>query len=151
MEELDAIENQTSNRLTKFAFAAVVFAIIGLGDSIYLTVKHFADEKVPCSLITGCEQVLTSEYAEIYGIPTAAFGAFAYFLAFALALLAAFGNRKMWLLYGLLTVGMFAFTAWLLYLQGVVIEAFCQFCLLSAITTTVLFIIALASKFWKYR
>lgn len=151
MEELDALENQTSNRLTKFAFAAVVFAVLGLGDSIYLTVHHYTNEQVPCSIITGCEQVLTSEYAEIAGIPTAAFGAFAYFLAFCFALLAGFGNRKMWLLYGLLTIGMFAFTLWLVYLQGMVIEAFCQFCLLSAITTTVLFLIALASKFWKYR
>lgn len=151
MEELDALENQTSNRLTKFAIAAVIFAIIGLGDSIYLTVHHYTNEQVPCSIITGCEQVLTSEYAEFYGIPTAAFGILAYFLAFALALLAAFGNRKMWLLFGLQTIGMFGFTLWLIYLQGVVIEAFCQFCLLSAITTTVLFFIALASKFWKYR
>lgn len=151
MEELDALENQTSNRLTKFAIAAIVFAIIGLGDSIYLTVHHYTNEQVPCSIITGCEQVLTSEYAEFYGIPTAAFGVLAYFLAFCLALLAAFGNRKMWLFFGLQTIGMFAFTLWLIYLQGVVIEAFCQFCLLSAITTTVLFLIALASKFWKYR
>lgn len=151
MEELEVIENNSSKSLTRYAFAAVLFAIIGLGDSIYLTVHHYTNEQVPCSIITGCEQVLTSEYAEIGGIPTAAFGAFAYFLAFCLALLAGFGNRKMWLLYGFLTVGMFAFTLWLVYLQGMVIEAFCQFCLLSAITTTVLFFIALASKFWKYR
>lgn len=151
MQELDALENKTTKRVSKFAWAAVLFALAGLGDSIYLTVKHFADEKVPCSIITGCEQVLTSAYAEIYGIPTAMFGAVAYFLAFALALLAAFGNRKMWLIFGLQTVVMFLFTLWLLYLQAFVIEAFCQFCLLSALTTTVLFIIAVVSKFWKYR
>lgn len=151
MEELEAIENNSSNRLTKFAFAAVIFAVIGLGDSIYLTVHHYTNEQVPCSIITGCEQVLTSEYAEIGGIPTAAFGAFAYFLAFCLALLAGFGNRKMWLLYGLQTIVMFAVTLWLVYLQAFVIGWFCQFCLLSAISTTVLFLIALASKFWKYR
>ncbi len=149
MEELDAIENQTTGSVSKFAWAAVVFALIGLGDSVYLTVQHFTDEKVPCSIINGCEQVLTSEYAEIFGIPTAAFGAIAYFLAFSLALLAAFGNRKTWFFYGLLTFLMFLFTMWLVYLQAFVIEAFCQFCLLSALTTTVLFVIALVSKFWK--
>ena len=151
MEELEALENKTSNRVTKFAFAAVVFAILGLGDAVYLTVHHYTNEKVPCSIITGCEQVLTSDYAEFYGVPTAALGAIAYFLAFCLALLAGFGNRKMWFFYGLLTLTMFVFTLWLLYLQGIIIEAFCQFCLLSAITTTVLFIIALASKFWRQR
>jgi uncharacterized membrane protein len=151
MDELDAIENKTTGGLSKFAWAAVVFALIGLGDSVYLTVQHFTNGKVPCSIITGCEQVLTSEYAEIFGIPTAAFGAAAYFLAFCFALLAAFGNRRMWLLYGLLSVVMFLFTIWLVYLQAFVIEAFCQFCLLSALTTTILFIIALVSKFWKHR
>lgn len=151
MEELDAIENKTSGGISKFAWAAVIFALIGLGDAVYLTVHHYTNEKVPCSLITGCEQVLTSEYAEMFGIPTALFGAFAYFLAFCLALLAAFGNRKMWFVYGLMTTVMFIFTVYLVYLQGIVIEAFCQFCLLSALTTTVLFIIALVSKFWKQR
>lgn len=153
MKEFETIENQTagSGSVTKFAWAAVVFALIGLGDAVYLTVQHFTNEKVPCSLITGCEQVLTSEYAEIFGIPTAAFGAFAYFLAFAVALFAAFGNRKLWFIYGLLTAVMFLFTIWLVYLQAFVIEAFCQFCLLSALTTTSLFVIALVSKFWTYK
>jgi uncharacterized membrane protein len=150
MDEPEVIEDRAPKSLVKFAWAAAAVALVGLGDAVYLTAKHFTDEKLPCSLITGCEQVLTSEYAEIFGIPTAAFGALAYFLAFSLALLAAFGNRKMWLFYGLLTVVMFLFTVWLVYLQAFVIEAFCQFCLLSALTTTLLFIIALISKFWKY-
>ncbi|MEO6589197.1 MAG: vitamin K epoxide reductase family protein [Pyrinomonadaceae bacterium] len=149
MEELDAIENQTTDNVSKFAWAAVIFALIGLVDAVYLTVHHYTNEKVPCSLITGCEQVLSSDYAEFFGIPTAAFGASAYFLAFCFALLAAFGNRKMWFAYGLLTAVMFVFTCYLMYVQGLVIEAFCQFCLLSALTTTILFVIALVSKFWK--
>ena len=151
MGEFESIENKAAGGVAKFALAAVVIALVGLGDAVYLTVQHFTSEKLPCSLITGCEQVLTSEYAEFYGIPTAAFGAAAYFLAFCFALLAAFGNRAMWFLYGLLTLLMFLVTAWLVYLQAFVIEAFCQFCLLSALTTTLLFIIALVSKFWKYR
>ena len=151
MDELDAIENKAAGNISKFALAAVVFALAGLADAVYLTVQHFTNEKVPCSLITGCEQVLSSDYAEFFGIPTAAFGAVAYFLAFCLALLAAFGNCKMWFFYGLLSVVMFIFTCYLVYLQGIVIEAFCQFCLLSALTTTILFVIALVSKFWKQR
>ena len=151
MIESETIDQQTTGSVSKFAYAAALVALIGLGDAVYLTVQHFTKGEVPCSLITGCEQVLTSEYAEIFGIPTAAFGAIAYFAAFSLAILAAFGNRRMWFFYGLLTFVMFLFTAWLVYLQAVVIEAFCQFCLLSALTTTLLFIIALVSKFWKHR
>lgn len=128
---------------------ASLTALVGLGDSIYLTIHHLTSEPVPCSVISGCETVLTSAYAEIAGIPLAAFGAAAYFAAFSLAILAYFGNRTMWLLFGLLACGMMAFTGWLLYLQAFVIGAFCQFCLLSAATSLILFITALAGRFWK--
>ena len=135
--------------MPKLPIAAVVLALIGLFDSVYLTVKHLAAEPVPCSLISGCETVLTSTYAEIAGVPLATFGAAAYFAAFSLALLAMFGNRKAWLLFGIAATGMAGFTLWLLYLQAFVIGAFCQFCLLSAATSIGLFIIAALSKFWR--
>jgi uncharacterized membrane protein len=151
MNSSEVFHIQTGGNAAKFAYAAAVVALIGLGDSVYLTVKHFLDEKVPCSLVTGCEQVLTSQYAEIFGIPTAAFGAIAYFAVFSLAILAAFGNRRMWFVFGAATVLMLGFTLWLLYLQAFVIKAFCQFCLLSAATTSILFIIAVVSRFWRYK
>lgn len=147
--EILNIENEA--RLAKFAYSAAFIALIGLGDSVYLTVKHLLDEKVPCTVLSGCEMVLTSQYAEIFGIPTAAFGALAYFIAFSLAILAAFGNRLMWFLFGLMTAVMLIFTLWLLYLQAFVINAFCQFCLLSAATSVTLFVIAITSRFWRYR
>lgn len=134
-----------------FALIAAIAAIAGLIDSVYLSVKHFAEEVVPCSLITGCETVLTSAYAEIYGIPLALFGAVAYFLAFSLAILTYFGNRRMWFFFGCLSVLMLLFTVWLVYLQAFVIEAFCQFCLISAATTLTLFILAIVSRFWRFK
>lgn len=120
--------------------AAALVALVGLADSVYLTVHHFTAEPVPCSIIEGCETVLTSPYAEIAGVPLAAFGSAAYFVAFSLALFAAFGNRTMWTAFGALVVLMSLFTAWLIYLQAFVIGAFCQFCLISAGTTLTLFI-----------
>ncbi len=143
--------NQTSNTVAKLPLLAAVVALIGLADAIYLTIKHYTGEAVPCSIVEGCEQVLTSSYAEIAGIPLAIFGAAAYFVAFALAILAAFGNVRAWILFGVQAVLMTIFTAWLVYLQAFVIEAFCQFCLLSAGTTLTLFIIYLISKFSRYR
>ncbi len=138
-----------SGPIQKLPIAAAILALAGLVDSIYLTVKHLQDEKVPCSLISGCETVLTSSYAEIAGIPLAAFGAAAYFTAFSLAVLAAFGNRYAWFIFGICAAGMAGFTLWLLYLQAFVIGAFCQFCLISAATSLGLFIVAVLSKFWR--
>jgi uncharacterized membrane protein len=147
MNKSEVFVDQYRNPIAKLPAAAALVALAGLADSIYLTVHHYTAEPVPCSVITGCEQVLTSSYAEMYGIPTAAFGVAAYLTAFGLALLSAFGNRQTWSLFGAVVVVMAIFTGWLLYLQAFVIEAFCQFCLISAATTLILLLIFLASKF----
>ena len=59
-----------------FAIAALL-ALVGLADSIYLTVEKLTGGIVQCNGISNCEQVLSSPYATIAGIPLAAFGAFA--------------------------------------------------------------------------
>ena len=142
----ETVENIEPARGRWIPFAAAFVALLGLLDAGYLTIKHFTAEPVPCSLIEGCETVLTSAYAEFAGIPTAAYGAFAYFVAFSLAILAAYGNRLMWKFFGAHVIIMAAVTCWLLYLQGYVIGAFCQFCLISAITTFLLLILFVISK-----
>lgn len=138
-------DTDTQTTISKLPVAAAFVALLGLADSIYLTVHHYTAEPVPCSIIEGCEQVLTSTYAVVGGIPLAAFGAAAYFIAFSLALLAAFGYRRTWALFGIQTILMAIFTGWLIYVQAVLIRAFCQFCLISAATTATLLILFLAS------
>jgi uncharacterized membrane protein len=124
---------------------AVIIALIGLTDAAYLTVHHYTAEPVPCSLTHGCEQVLTSEYAEWFGIPLAGFGAAAYFVAFALALLAVYGNDLAWKLFGAQATIMALFSVYLIYVQWALVGAFCQFCLLSALTSISLFAVFLLS------
>lgn len=148
--DADYIEAEPARASTgKLPAVAAVVALAGLADSIYLTVHHYTAEPVPCSIIEGCEQVLTSQWAEIGGIPLAAFGAAAYFIAFSLALLAAFGDRRMWLLYGVQATIMAGVSAYLVYVQGALIGAFCQFCLLSALTSLTLFLIFVFSRLRK--
>lgn len=135
--------------IAKLPLAAAIVALLGLADSIYLTVHHYTAEPVPCSILEGCETVLTSSYAEIGGVPLAALGAVAYFAAFSLALLAAFGDRRMWKLYGVQATIMACVSGFLVYIQGAVIGAFCQFCLLSAVTSLTLFVLFVVSLFIK--
>ena len=151
MTNIDGTTQPAQNSIAKLPIAAALFALAGLADSIYLTVHHYTATPVPCSIIEGCEQVLTSSYAEVAGFPLAAFGAAAYFIAFSLALLAAFGDRRMWKLFGVQVTLMAAFTGWLIYVQAALIGAFCQFCLLSAMTTIILFSLYLISFFLKPR
>jgi uncharacterized membrane protein len=115
--------------------AAMLISLIGLGDAIFLTVHHLTGRSVRCAISTGCDKVLASPYAAIAGIPTAALGALAYFTAFSLATLAAYGydRARFWL--SLVVVLMLISTLWLLYLQAFVLHAFCDYCLLSACMT----------------
>jgi uncharacterized membrane protein len=145
------ISSDATRSWPKIRAAAAVVALVGLADSVYLTVHHFTSEPVPCSLIEGCEQVLTSPYAEIGGVPLAAFGAVAYFVAFSLALLATYGDDRMWKLFGLQSIVMSAMSAWLIYVQAALIGAFCQFCLLSAVSSFTLYVLYLVSVFQKER
>ena len=157
MSDAEFLPEESENKIARLPLAASLVALVGLGDAIYLTIHHYTGEKVPCSVTGGCEMVLSSAYSEIGGIPIAAFGAAAYFVAFSLAILAAFGNRLMWKLFGIQTALMAAFSLWLVYLQAFVIsnssvpwvERFCFYCLISATTSVTLFLLALFSRFWR--
>lgn len=130
---------------SRLLYAAVsLVSVIGLVDAIYLTVEHLAGRSVKCTIVSGCSEVLSSEYASLGSIPLAAVGAFAYFTVFSLATLAAFGYKGMGKLLAVMVMLMFLFSVWLVYLQAFVIRAFCQFCLLSAFVTFVLGVLVLA-------
>ena len=127
--------------------AIALLSLVGLGDALYLTVEHMTGQTVRCTIVAGCSEVLSSSYAVVAGIPLAAVGAAAYFSVFSLAILAIFGYRVARKLLVPLTGLMVLISLWLIYLQAFVIRAFCQFCLLSAAITIVLFVIALLA--WK--
>ena len=117
---------------------AAVISLAGLADATYLTVTHLTGDDLACGSPGGCSAVLSSVYASVAGIPTAAFGALAYFVAFSSATLAAFGYARARTLLMLVVMAMFGATLWLLYLQAFVLHAFCRFCLLSAALTFLL-------------
>ena len=127
----------------KLYFTAAVVSLLGLADAIYLTVEHVTGQSVRCTIVAGCSEVLSSQYAVVAGVPLALVGAAAYFGVFSLSTLAAFGYRIAGTLLTPLVLLMFLFTLWLIYLQAFVIHAFCQFCLFSAAITTALTVIVL--------
>jgi uncharacterized membrane protein len=133
-------------RRRSFYAVAAVLSLLGLADAIYLTIEHVTGQSVRCTIIAGCSEVLSSSYAVVAGIPLAMVGAAAYFTVFSLATLAAFGYRVAGTLLTLLIVVMFLVSLWLIYLQAFVIRAFCQFCLISATITLLLFVVALMAR-----
>ena len=128
--------------------AAAVVALAGVLDASYLTAEHMAGRSVRCMVVTGCDEVLQSSYATVAGgVPVAAVGAAAYFTAFSLATLAAFGYDGARRLLTPLVAVMFLATLWFLYLQAFVIRAFCTYCLISAAVTATLTLLVLARRF----
>lgn len=125
--------------------AMALVSLIGLADSIYLTVQHMTGQSVKCTIVSGCSAVLSSPYATVGDVPLALIGAAAYFAVFSLAILVVFNYPFAAKLLLAIIALMFLTTLWLLYLQAFVIRSFCQFCLLSAAVTTVLTVLAVVS------
>jgi uncharacterized membrane protein len=123
----------------------LAFAVLGFLDATYLTIQHYNHVIPPCTLLHGCEQVLTSQFATVVGIPVALFGALYYAIIFLGVLVyTQIKSERLLRLLSWFTFTGFAASVWFVYLQAFVLHNFCQFCLGSAITSTALFITGLA-------
>jgi uncharacterized membrane protein len=128
-----------------------LLALIGFADATYLAIMHFQNADVGCSVITGCDAVLSSEYAYLFGVPLAYLGVL-YYLSVLVVAAGYYQLEIRMLLNGLVIIltGAFLFSLWLIYLQAFVINAFCQFCLISATLTTFMFVLTLlAIRKWE--
>ena len=107
----------------------LVLAAIGLVISIYLTYTHYAEVAPVCTGVSDCLRVQRSAYADWLGIPVAVLGVAAY--AGILAALARDGEGRRLIAAFLALVGV-GFSGYLTWAEAVEIEAFCQWCLVSA-------------------
>ncbi len=123
-----------------FRALSSLLALVGVADAAYLTIEHYAGEIPPCNAIQGCETVLTSQYATIGGIPLALIGLIYYLVVLILSRME--GQRPLIALAALTSFGLAA-SAGLVYLQLFVIGAICLFCMTSAGTTLLLWIVSL--------
>jgi uncharacterized membrane protein len=135
--------------MRKIYSLASVLSLLGLADALYLTIEHLTGQTVRCTILSGCSEVLSSQYALVAGIPLAAVGAAAYFTVFSLAVLALFGYRIAGKTLTPLVIAMFFVSVWLFYLQAFVIRQFCQYCLISALITTCLLVLVLSLRWFK--
>ncbi|MFW5703321.1 MAG: vitamin K epoxide reductase family protein [Patescibacteria group bacterium] len=136
-----------------------IFAVVGILDSAYLTYEHYNDRIVLC--IPGswfdCGKVLDSEYSILFGVPLALWGLMHYTALFLVSFLAE--NRRSFILRSVLIlqagVG-FVMSLYFIYLQLWIIQAICQYCMVSAINSIILFVVALwvypdTFQYWKLR
>lgn len=132
----------------------VVLSLIGLADASFITYQELTGQVPPCSPGFQCETVLLSRWAHIGPLPISVLGLGYYATIFVLALWLYAGlplpSKPNWFkrlgiqpldgLQAITTFGIF-FTAYLLILMGIIIKAWCLYCLISACTSALLFIV----------
>lgn len=127
-----------------FIWGFVIVSFIGFIDASYLTISHYTGSSLNCSLLQGCDIVTTSKYSQIFGIPVALMGMFYYFSVLIASLIYVdTKNSKVFKFIQPLTVLGLLGSLYFVYLQLFVIHAICQYCMLSALTSTTLFILGL--------
>lgn len=134
--------NRTKIHLMTYLF--LFLSALGFLDSAFLTFQHYNKDPFSCPLFGGCEQVTTSVYSEIFGIPVALLGAMYYGFIFSLSLYSYLASKKQIIKIAgyFTTVGLLC-SVYLVYLMAVVINAFCFYCVISALSSTLLFVVFL--------
>lgn len=132
--------------LSPFLIGFVIFfAFIGFADSSYLLAKRLSGGPIPCVLgFTGCDTVDKSSYSVLLGIPLSAYGMAFYLIIGFLAILYLDIKKILFarLFLPVATLG-FISSIYFVYLQAFVINAFCIFCLFSAVVSAVLFMLGI--------
>ena len=147
MRDLKRLSSKLNLNSIKFITAGwLAVSLIGFVDATYLTIQHYRGASLDCYVLRDCEEVTTSQYATIGSVPIALLGAI-YYLSIILFSAAYLDTKRSRLLtiISILTLLGFLVSVILVYLQIFVIRALCSYCILSALASTLLFVMALVS------
>ncbi len=117
-------------------------ALAGAGVAAYLTWSKLRGERLLCIGFQGCDLVNNSPYAELLGVPVAAWGLGAYLALFLLGLplWESGGAARLWAvaLSFALALGGWLFSMYLTAIEAFVLRAWCSWCVTSTILITLL-------------
>ncbi len=131
------------NQKTYKLLVAVVIALalIGLSDSLYLFITEKSGSEVICGT-GGCSFVLSSPYSYLLGIKLPIWGMLYYLSLLLTGLAAVFTLKKIYLqILTMISLAGFLMSLYFTYIQFYELVSLCQWCLLSALTSTLIFII----------
>lgn len=136
-------ESQSTAR-DMLRIASLILIVIGLLVSGYLSYVKLTDTNMVCAEggAFNCDAVQRSVYSKFMGIEVAYLGLATYVVLGALVLfeqrtpiLQQYGPM---IIFGI-TLFAFLFSMWLVYVQAVLLQAFCMWCLAHEVTMTLLF------------
>lgn len=132
----------------------------GAAITAYLAITALQKGATSCPT-EGCESVLDSPYAEIFGLPLALFGFLAYVYMIFMAVIPLFispENQKSlrnqvehwtWLLMFIGAASMAIFSSYLMYIMAFEIQSICWFCIGSAIASLSLLVLTIIGRDWE--
>ena len=141
-------------------------AVLGATNTLYLTATKWFGNETACPT-SGCEQVLNSPYAEVFGQPLALFGLLAYLAMAVFALgpllispekqksLRQDLDNKTWLLLFLGATAMMLFSFYLMFIMVTEFvipygaKAVCVYCIASATFATLMFLLTVLGRTWE--
>lgn len=136
-----------------FILPLIILSLLGISDATYLTYQKLQGTIPPCTPGFQCETVLDSPWANIGPVPLSALGLFFYSIVFIFATLTLLEkkvvigklkNEDILMTLAIIGGGVSLF---LVFLMAVLIQAWCVYCLISAIICALIFITNYVSYF----
>ena len=148
-------------RWSRYLIGAI--AVLGALETAFLTVVEFTGSAAAVCPTTGCQIVLESDYAKIFGLPLTLFGFLAYttmaILAFAPLLIkeetqkdlkSQLDNTSRLLMFAIASA-MLVFSLYLTYVMLFPLQAICPYCVVSAVFSVLLFVLTIIGRDWPDR
>ncbi|MGF1515593.1 MAG: vitamin K epoxide reductase family protein [Elainellaceae cyanobacterium] len=145
------------HRRSRYILGAI--AAVGAVLTGYLTVSKLFGDDAACP-VGGCDTVLSSPYASVFGLPLTLFGFLAYGAMMVLALgplaIKVDDNKELrtnleqwsWLLLFVGSLAMTLFSGYLMYVLTTDIRAVCPYCIVSAVSSLSLLVVTLLGRYW---
>jgi uncharacterized membrane protein/glutaredoxin len=137
-------------------------AAVGAAGTGYLTATKLMQTELACG--TGCDKVLNSEWATLFGLPLTLFGCLAYLSMLALAVAPLLVNAEKdqelrsklegwtWPLLFVGATGMTVFSGFLIFfVLATKLKVLCPYCLASALMSTAMLVLTVLGRRWDDR
>lgn len=139
----------------RIPLAISILGLVGMCISGYLTYVHYEEIKPVCLPSANCDAVLSSPYAQIWGVPISLLGLLMYAFLTGLGFLL-WRKRGEWqetISLGIYTTALsgLLFTLYLYYLEIFEIHDFCTWCIASSLVILVIFMLSLINLFARGR
>ncbi len=132
----------------------ILIALVGFFASAYLFYTYTTGADLKCGILHGCDTVRVSKWANFYGVPTPFFGLIFYLFVLSLGIFRAYAPEyKPWLariMMIILAFAGFAESVILTCIQRFIIQQFCSWCLVSAISASLIFIFIFFDRAYAY-